>query len=268
MFPNLQFSIDNDKLSVKGLPENLQLRGIKPGSKTLAELKHLSIASANITAAKFYVDAIKTATKDTDPHMFDAALLAAIVKYGSVFKPDSRGRTIDAAKIFTSKILIVNKAISEQPMVIDDPDLSTWKSHQRIIKVRDQVIAHDDRIIGNTECFAAFDADFNCEKVIALTQRTTIYSAIKAERDALPMCIDAVFTWLATEKESYCQLVCDEINKLNLEKRKASPELIFEAYKGLADAAERKARRDPYWEYDWSSGEKRQIEGVKEVKPE
>ncbi len=114
MFPSLKFSVENDKLSVKGLPEHLQLRGIKPGSKTLAELKHLSIASANIAAAKFYMDAIKTATAETDAHMFDAALLAAIVKYGSVFKPDSKGRTIDPSKIFTSKILIVNKSVSEQ----------------------------------------------------------------------------------------------------------------------------------------------------------
>lgn len=268
MFPNLQFSIVNDKLSVTGLPGNLQLRGIKPGSKTLAELRHLSIASANIMAAKFYMDAIKTATKDTDPHMFDAALLAAIVKYGSVFKPDSKGRTIDPSKIFRSKVLIVNKAISEQPIVIDDPELSTWKSHQRIITIRDQVIAHDDRIIGNTECFAAFDANFNCEKVIALTQRSTIYSAVKAEREALPMCIDAVFTWLATEKERYCQLVCDEISKLDLEKRKAFPEPKFEPYKGLSDTADRKVRKEPYWQYDWSTGEKQQIESVKEIKPE
>jgi hypothetical protein len=263
MFPNMQFSIENDRLSIQGLPGNLQLRGIKPGSKTLAELKHLSIASANITAAKFYMDAIKTATKAIDPHMFDAALLAAIIKYGSVFKPDSKGRKIDPSKIFKSKILIMNKAINEQPMVIDDPDLNTWKSHQRIVKVRDQVIAHDDRIIGNTECFAAFDADFNCEKVIALTERTTIYSAIRVERDALPMCIDAALTWLAMEKERFCQLVCDEINRLDQEKRRASPEPIFETYKGLSNAADRKARLDPYWEYDWSSGEKRQIERTK-----
>lgn len=258
MFPSLKFSVENDKLSVKGLPAHLQLRGIKPGSKTLAELKHLSIASANIAAAKFYMDAIKTATKDTDPHLFDAALLAAIVKYGSVFKSDSKGRTIDPSKIFKSNILIVNRAISEQPLIIDDPQLNTWKSHQRIIKIRDQVIAHDDRIVGHTDCFAAFDADFNCEKVIALTQRTTIYSAIKDEREKLPMCIDAVFTWLAYEKERYCQLVCDEINKLKLDKRQAFPEPIFEAHKGLPDAADRKARNDPYWEYDWSTGGKKQ----------
>jgi len=259
MFPSLKFSVENDKLSVKGLPDHLQLRGIKPGSKTLAELKYLSIASANIAAAKFYMDAIKTVTKDTDAHMFDAALLAAIVKYGSVFKPDSKGRKIDPSKIFKSKIFIVNRAISEQPLVIDDPQLKTRNSHQRLIKIRDQVIAHDDRIVGHTDCFAAFDTDFNCERVVALTQRTTIFSAIKAEHVALPMCIDAVFTWLAFEKERYCQLVCDEINKLRLDKRQASPEPIFEEHKGLPDAADRKTRNDPYWEYDWSTGGKRQV---------
>jgi hypothetical protein len=166
MFPPLKFSVENGKLSVKGLPEHLQLRGIKPGSETLARLKHLSVASANMTAAKFYMDATQSATKDTDAHMFDAMLLAAIVKYGSVFKPDSKGRTIDPSEIFKSKILIVNKAVSEQPMQIDDPELTKLKSHQRLIKIRDQVIAHDDRIIGHTDCFAAFDADFNCERVL------------------------------------------------------------------------------------------------------
>jgi len=181
MFPKLEFTIEGDILSVKGLPSGLELKGIKYTSKTLAQLRHLSIASANITAAKFYMDAIKTATKDTDPHMFDAAILASIVKYGSVFKPDSRGRVIDPAQIFRSKIEIINKSVSDKPMLIDDPNLEIWKSHERIIKIRDQVIAHDDRIIGNTECFAAFDAEFNCEKVLALTQRTTIYTAIKAE---------------------------------------------------------------------------------------
>jgi hypothetical protein len=260
MFPSLQFSIKNERLAVKGLPDNLQLRGIKPGSKTLAELKHLSIASANITAAKFYMDATKTAKKGTDPHMFDAALLAAIVKYGCVFKPDSNGRSIDPSKIFKSKILIINKAVNEEPILIDDPDLKFLKRHQRLITIRDQVIAHDDRIIGNTGCFALFDADFNCEHVIALTQRTTIYSVTKEDHIALPMCIDAAFTWLATEKERYCQLVCDEINGQNVNKRKASPEPIFETYKGLADAADRKTRNEPYWEFDWSTGGKRQIE--------
>jgi hypothetical protein len=223
-FPKLEFTVEGDKLSVKGLSAGLQLKGIKYPSKNLAQLRHLSVASANIMAAKFYMDAIKTVRQDTDPHMFDAALLAAIVKYGSVFKADSRGRVIDAAQIFKAQIEIINKSVSDKPMLIDDPNLQIGKSHGRIIKIRDQVIAHDDRIVGNTECFAAFDAEFNCEKVLALTQRTTIYSAIKAERDSLPMCIDAVFTWLAKQKEHFCQLVADEINRLDLKVRQKFPE--------------------------------------------
>ena len=268
MYPKLEFTVEDDRLSVKGLPEGLQLKGIKYPSKTLAQLRHLSVASANITAAKFYMDAIKTVTKETDAHMFDAALLAAIVKYGSVFKPDSRGRVIDAVQIFKKKIEIINKSVSDNPMLIDDPNLETLKSHERIIKIRDQMIAHDDRIVGNTECFAAFDAEFNCEKVLALTQRTTIYSAIKAERDRLPMCIDAAFTWLAKEKERFCQLAADEINKLDLKARRKFPEPIFEAYKGLSDAAERKSQKQPYWELDWSTGTKRQVGQVTDIKPE
>jgi len=56
----LALDFEGDKLIVKGLPSGLQLRGIKYPSKSVAELKHLTVASANITAAKFYMDAIKT----------------------------------------------------------------------------------------------------------------------------------------------------------------------------------------------------------------
>jgi|SRR6202035_2718193 len=107
--------------------------------------------------------------------MFDAALLAAIVKYGSVFKPDSKGRVIDAARIFKSKLIIMNRSLSAELMVLDDPDLTYLKHHQRLLTLRDKMIAHDDRIIGASECFAAFDADFECEHVVALTQRTTVF---------------------------------------------------------------------------------------------
>jgi hypothetical protein len=267
MLPKLEFDFEGDKLIVKGLPSHLQLRGIKYPGKSIAELKHLTVASANLTAAKFYMDAIKTATKETDAHMYDAALLAAIVKYGSVFKPDSRGRVIDAARIFTSKIMIINKSLSEKPIAIDDPDLKYWKRHQRLLTIRDKMIAHDDRIVGTSECFAAFDADFKCEHVIGLTERTTVYSAIKSELTSLPMCIDIVLTWLADEKERYCQIVNDEINKFDLKTRQKFPEPIFDRYKGLSDAEERKTRQEPYWEYDWSSGEKRQVKASNEVKP-
>src|SRR5579863_8243328 len=70
----IELDFEGDKLSVRGLPSHLQLRKIKYPSKPAAELKHLTVASANITAAKFYMDSIKTATKETDPHMYDAAL--------------------------------------------------------------------------------------------------------------------------------------------------------------------------------------------------
>jgi hypothetical protein len=255
----LEFAFEGDRLTVKGLPSKLQLRGIKYPSKSIAELKHLTVASANITAAKFYMDAIKTATRETDAHMFDGALLAAIVKYGSVFKPDSKGRVIDPARIFTSKIIIINRSLSEVPMAIDDPDLSYWKRHQRLLTLRDKMIAHDDRIVGASECFAAFDSDFKCEHVIGLTQRASVFSAIKSDLTSLPICIDVVLTWLAAEKERYCQIVNDEINKLDLKVRQKFPEPIFDQYAGLSDAAERKMRQDPYWEYDWSTGEKRQV---------
>jgi hypothetical protein len=123
--------------------------------------------------------------------------------------------------------------------------------------LRDKMIAHDDRVIGNTVCFAAFDKDYSCEKVVVLTQRSTVYSAIKAERDALPLCIDAVFTWLALMKEHYCQIVNDEINKLSKTRREKFPEPVFESYRGLSDAEERRSRQDPYWAIDWETGKVR-----------
>jgi len=73
------------------------------------------------------------------------------------------------------------------------------------------------------------------------------------------MCIDIVLTWLGAEKDRFCQIVNDEINKLDLKVRQKFPEPIFDRYVGLHDAAERKIRQDPYWEYDWSTGEKRQV---------
>jgi hypothetical protein len=110
-----------------------------------------------------------------------------------------------------------------------------------------------------------FDDKFNCERVIAVTQRTSVYSAIKPELDSLPLCIDAVFTWLADEKKRYCQLVTDEINRLELRKREKFPEPKFEAYRGLPDAAARTGRREPYWEFDWEFGEKKLIEQIEQI---
>jgi hypothetical protein len=260
----IEFHFEGDKLVVTGLPPYLQLRGIKYPSKSVAELKHITIASANITAAKFYMDSIKTVTKDTDAHMYDAALLAAVVKYGSVFKPDSKGRVIDARRIFAKKVLIVNRSLSAEPFTIDDPELSFLDRHKRLLTLRDKMIAHDDRIVGNSECFAAFDDDFKCEHVVSLTQRTTVYSAIKSDLTGLPMCIDIVLTWLAGEKERCCQIVNDEINKLDLRARQKFPEPTFEQYVGLADAAERKANPQSHWEYDWSTGEKRIVDRPKD----
>ena len=202
---NLEFAIGNDdKLTVKGLPPHLTVRGMGYTSAKLAELKRVSVASANIMLAKFYMDSIRTTNPQTDPHMFDAALLAAIVKYGSVFKADSKGKSIEAAKIFLPKVCIINKSVSKAPMVIDGPTLKFLKAHTRLITIRDQFVAHDDRLIGHTDCFAAFNSDFICEHVIALTQRSPVYSAIKAELTTLPMCIDIVFTWLDVEKQRLC----------------------------------------------------------------
>jgi hypothetical protein len=260
----LEFKIENNRLTIKGLPPHLQVRGMGYTSAVLAELKYTSIASANIMLSKMYMDSVRKVNAQTDPHMLDAALLAAIIKYGSVFKADSKGRVIDPSKIFQPKVLIINKSISENPMVIEDPDLENLKRHQRIIKLRDQFIAHDDRIVGHTECFAAFDDRFTCEHVIALTQRSPVYSAIKDLLGALPMCIDIVFTWLQLEKDRQCQLVNDEINKLKLRVRKKFPDAVFDNHFGLPDAAERKLRDEPYWMYDWNTGEKRQVGGASE----
>jgi hypothetical protein len=258
MFTKLHFTIvDGNKLEVQGLPPHLFLRGIKYTSEALAELQHLSIASANVLAAKSYMDTIRKMTPESDPHTVDAALLAAIVKYGSVFKPDSRRRSIDAEKIFKSKIVIINRSVNDEPMIIDDPELQFLENHKKIMKLRDKMIAHDDRIIGNTGCFAAFDKESKCEKVIVLTQRSTVYSAIKAERDALPLCIDAVFSWLALMKEHYCQIVNDEINKLSKDRRGKFPEPTFESFRGLSDSEERRSRQDPYWAMDWETGKVR-----------
>ncbi|MBN8986670.1 MAG: hypothetical protein J0H42_00385 [Rhizobiales bacterium] len=257
---NLTYDFDGDKLLIKGLPSHLTLRGITYPSRSVAELKHLTIASANITAAKFYMDSLQTTTKETDAHLYDAALLAAVVKYGSVFKPDSKGRTIDPAKIFTIKPKIINQLLFAEPIFLDDPELEFWKHHQRLITVRDKMIAHDDSLVGASGCFAALDANLKCEHVIGLTQRSTVYSVLKPNLQALPMCIDIVLTWLTDEKERQCQSVNDEINKLDLKVRRKFSEPLFDQYAGLADAVERKARQDPYWEYDWLTGEKRTIE--------
>jgi hypothetical protein len=54
----------------------------------------------------------------------------------------------DAAQIFTTKVVIINKSLSEEPIAMDDPDLQFWKRHQWLITLRDKMIAHDDRIFG------------------------------------------------------------------------------------------------------------------------
>jgi hypothetical protein len=255
----LEFAVENDKLIVKGLPPHLTVRGMGYTSAKLAELKRVSVASANIMLAKFYMDSVKTRNSQTDPHMLDAALLAAIVKYGSVFKADSNGKSIDPSKIFLPKVLIINKSVSERPLLIDDPSLDFRKSHDRLISIRDQFVAHDDHIIGHTGCFAAMDNDFNCEHVIAVTQRSPVYSAIKNELATLPMCIDIVFTRLKLEKDRLCQVVTDEINRLKLRVRKRFPGPKFDIFRGLPDAAERKLKTEPYWSFDWDTGGKQQV---------
>jgi hypothetical protein len=260
----LEFKVENNRLTVIGLPPHLTVRGMGYTSAKLAELKHTSIASANIMLSKMYMDSVRKRNAQTDPHMLDAALLAAIVKYGSVFKANSKGRVIDASRIFLPKVLIVNKSVSAEPMVVDDPTLENLKTHERIIKLRDQFIAHDDQIVGHTGCFAAFDNQFACEHVIALTQRSPVYSVIKEELGTLPMCIDIVFTWLQIEKDRECQAVNDEINKLKLRVRKRFPDAIFDNFFGLPDAAERKLKNEPYWMFDQDTGEKRQAGGPSE----
>jgi hypothetical protein len=226
-------------------------------SQKLADLKHVSVASANIMLAKIYMDSVKGSGSAIDPHLFDAALLSAIVKYGSVFKADSRGRVIHAAKIFTSRIVIVNAAKSSEPIIIQGEGESFLAAHKRIMQIRDQFVAHDDRIVGNTECFAAFDDQLNCEHVIALTERSGIFSVLKADVNMLAMCIDATFTWLKVEKDRQCQLVNDEINSLKLRTREKFPTPRFGRFRGLPDADVRKSEH-PHWEFDWTTGTKKQ----------
>src|SRR5438874_667991 len=116
MFPEVRFKIENDTLIIENLSPHLQLRRINYSSQNLATLKRISVASVNILAAKFYMDAIPTAKKDIDPHFVDAALLAAIVKYACVFKADITGKSIDPRKIFIEKTYIVNRTLSEEIM--------------------------------------------------------------------------------------------------------------------------------------------------------
>jgi hypothetical protein len=141
------------------------------------------VASVNILAAKFYMDAVSTAKKGLDPHFVDAPLLAAIVKYGCVFKADSTGKSIDPRRIFTEKTYLVNRNISDQIIQIDGPSL--LPNHERFIRLRDKFIAHDDRIIGHTETFSMLDQSFNCEHVLVLTQMAPVFSAVKQD---LPLC--------------------------------------------------------------------------------
>lgn len=91
-----------------------------------------------------------------------------------------------------------------------------------------------------------------------------MYSTLKAELGGLPMCIDAVFTWLNLEKDRQCELVNDEINKLKLRIRKRFSEAGFDNFRGLPDAAERKLSEKSYWTFDWDTGEKQLISGNKE----
>jgi hypothetical protein len=256
LFPKLSFRVENDKLIVDNLPAHLHLRGIGYTSKALAELKHVSIASANIGLAKVYMDSVKDAGSNVDPFLFDAALLSTVVKYGSVFKVDGRGRSIDPTKIFTPAVVIVNKFKSPNPIVIRGKQKEFLDTHERIMKIRDQFVAHDDRLIGNTECFAAFDDQFNCEHVITLTQRSTVFSVLKTDLNRFAMCVDAVFTWLALEKERRSQQVNDEINRLKERTRKRFPEPVFENFRGLLDRADRKSKKEQHWEFDWNTGKK------------
>jgi hypothetical protein len=80
------------------------------------------------------------------------------------------------------------------------------------------------------------------------------------------MCIDAVFTWLADEKDRYCQLATDEINELKLQVREKFSKPKFESYRGLSDAADRQALKEPYWEFDWEIGEKKLVQQIEEIR--
>jgi hypothetical protein len=257
MLPNeANFSIKNGLVDFKDMPEDGHFLKIGYPSKNVAILESLSISSINIGAAKFYLSAAQTVTKEMDLHLFDAALLSAIIKYGSVFKRDNRNFKIDPKKIFTEKIKIIDRSLHPGEMILDDPNLEMLKHHERFIALRDKFIAHDDELLGHTGIFAIFEKDFECDRVFVLTQRSTVFSAIKADLAELPMCIDAVFTWLAAEKERYCDIVTNEVNALQLEKRKAFPPPTFESFRGLPDAEERKTRNDPSWMFDWKTGAK------------
>jgi hypothetical protein len=258
VIPEISFGFENGKVIVKGLPPELHLRRIEYTSAALAELRRISIASINIQAAKFYMDSTRTINRETDPHLFDAALLSAIVKYGSAFKSDNSGKGIDPAVIFSTKVTIASAGDNRETIVIDDPGREFLKHHQTFIRLRDKFIAHDDRIIGATECFALLDNEFTCEHVLVLTERAPVFAAIKDIYIKLPMCIDAAFTWLAAEKNRYCQVVNDEINNLKLKVRQKFSEPTFERFKGLSDATERNAKSS-YWTFDWDSGEKKLV---------
>jgi hypothetical protein len=132
------------------------------------------------------------------------------------------------------------------------------KAHDRIIQLRDQFIAHDDRVVGNTECFAAFNNQFDCEHVIALTERSSVFSVLKDDVNMFAMCVDATFTWLKGEKERQCQAVNDEINRLKNQKRRHFPEPLFDRFRGLPDASERTSAQ-PHWQFDWTTGTKKRV---------
>jgi hypothetical protein len=257
MLPNeVNFTIENGMVIFKDLPEDGQLRKIGYASQNLATLKSLSISSINITAAKLYASAIRSVTKETDAHLFDAALLSAIVKYGSAFKADSRGFKIEPKKIFTDKIRIVDRSLHPQEIIFDDPNYEMLGYHKRFIALRDKFIPHDDQFLEHTGLFAIFEKEFRCDRVFVLTERSSVYSAIKEYLIKLPMCIDAVFTWLAFEKERYCDIVTKEINALRVARRQAFPPPAFEEYRGLPDGEARAARNDPTWVFDWQTGSK------------
>ena len=169
--PNeVDLKVINDRVVLEGFPENIKLRRLNYHSENLAMLKALSIASINIQASKFYMDSIRNSPREIDPHMFDAAILAAILKYGSVFKIDKKGKKIKPEVIFGQKIRILNRSVDERPIEIDDPNRAYLEHHRFFLDLRDKFIAHDDRIIGHTDCFATLDENFVCDQVLVLSR--------------------------------------------------------------------------------------------------
>ncbi len=252
-------------MQINGLPANSTLKKVEYASQNLSQLKFISLCSINMAIAKSYMDAIADCKDWGDGFLIDAAVVAIVIKYGCVFKKDKNNKSLDCKKIFQEKVIVDNRFYG-QNISINDPELKFLQAHNYFIKLRDKFLAHDDRMIGATECFASLDTEFQCNRVFISSTRSPAFTALGDYRDDLPICIDIVYRWLQGEKQRLCQVVNDEINNQKISVRKSFHEPDFSAFSGLP--AEYTHRQNgSHWKYDPNTHSRVSVDNRKSPKP-